>query len=215
MSQIENHYRMPVVDTVLSVPGGGFLEIRKSGSTGFANTGLCPAGSYSLVGTGTTATCTDCGAGKWNGNTGQSACTSCAAGTESAALRATAIGTCTNCAVGTFSSSGKGFCSKCPVGTITASTGQSRCTQCASGTFVATVGQSACGGCAQNKYSTAAGAITACTDASSAGGTGTCAPTASASQSACISGSNKCGCSSGNCPIGGGTSDTTCQLACA
>jgi sugar lactone lactonase YvrE len=133
----------------------------------------CAAGSVYVAGLG----CSLCPAGSWSG-LGSPACVACAPGTFSEVVGAASAATCAacgagytsssgavacvSCAAGTFSAAGSPFCAPCNAGTSSPTVGPAACTSCSAGTF-APFGASSCAQCPAGSFSAAgASACTTC-----------------------------------------------------
>ena len=94
-------------------------------------------------------------------STGNSACTSCAAGKSQLFPGKT---TCQDCKAGYYGDkAGLLKCIKCAAGSYSSSTGQTVCSSCAAGKSSAS-GSNTCTDCAVGKYSTAGGLCTSCVE---------------------------------------------------
>ena len=140
----------------------------------------CPIGRYMNIGDGTNRLehdalndCAECAAGKYSGNTAQTAestCQNCAAGSVTNMLTSSGASTCTACTAGRYSASSQTACQNCAAGSITntlASSGATTCTACAAGQYSAS-SQTACQSCAAGSVtntltSSGASTCTACT----------------------------------------------------
>jgi Tyrosine-protein kinase ephrin type A/B receptor-like len=165
---IANNQVGPAVTPMTPAPTA-YEQVCAGGTNPDAATGDCKipclAGTYSADGY---TPCTSCPAGTWSaalGAVSAATCTNCLAGKYSTTEGATAIGICMNCGTGTYSDAGAGTCTSCPPGTWSATVGAATCTSCPEGTWSATVGATTCTNCVAGTYSTAVGAtdISTCT----------------------------------------------------
>jgi hypothetical protein len=102
----------------------------------------CSAGTYSVCGT---TTCASCSAGTYEASSGATVCTSCPGGTYSTAVAATSVAACVNCGGGTYSTPKSSSCAECVEGSWS-ETGYSVCTCCVPGRWN-NPGESGCFGC--------------------------------------------------------------------
>ena len=132
---------------------GGALKYNKLNT----NTGDCDATDQCLcdvVG----LSCTDCPAGKWQGETASAVCVACAAGRFSA-VEALASDSCADCEAGRFSAAaGSAACTACPAGKWQGETASAVCVACAAGRFSAEEAVTCSSECAAGRYVTAGSA---------------------------------------------------------
>ena len=163
-----------------------------SGAAATIQCTICPAGTYSLVGSsactpcpeGTSsnsgasslASCTACTIGTYGGTTGVAACTDCGAGYYGKKTGGTSQSDgCDACPKGTWSAAvaptSSSACQNCDAGKYSvtlAATVSTTCISCAAGTFSGAAGASVCTNCPTNFYAASAG-TSACTPCSTAG----------------------------------------------
>ena len=107
-------------------PAGKYSDTELS--TTQDNCESCARGKYSLNGS---AVCTDCRAGTFNGQKGQSTCQNCSAGWK--VEYPAAHGCNDRCHKGTYSLSGASACTSCPAGTFNNHLNASVCNNCSAG----------------------------------------------------------------------------------
>ena len=107
--------------------------------------------------------CTACGAGQYQGSSGQSSCQTCLEGSTTmsseGALTSSAATICEECEAGTFGTSPVEACVQCPPGSVTntlAAAGATTCTECPHGHFT-TESTVECVICAEGQYQPAPG----------------------------------------------------------
>lgn len=129
-------------------PAGKYSDTELS--TTQDNCESCARGKYSLNGS---AVCTDCRAGTFNGQKGQSTCQNCLAGWY---VEYQAAHGCNNpkehqCHKGTYSLSGASACTSCPAGTFNNHLNASVCNNCSAGFYSPDDGFQECNAC-YDKY---------------------------------------------------------------
>eukprot|EP00158_Paraphelidium_tribonemae_P008242 Partr_v1_DN28524_c1_g1_i2_m73000 putative Inherit from NOG: VSP with INR len=115
--------------------------------------------------------CSPCAAGYYKSSVGNSACTSCAAGSFSGA----GASSCSQCSAGTFSGIGASTCPACSAGS-TSGPGASSCTECAAGSYesartscipcasgyISIQGSSSCTACGPGTYKMSSSTCSSC-----------------------------------------------------
>ena len=187
----------------------------------------CPAGTSSLSGGSSLASCTPCPASTYAASVASAVCTSCPAGFSSSIVGASSSTVCIGCSPGTYFSAGS--CVACAPGSAYAGLGGLACVACPAGFFAGGSGNKVCTPCASGTYSAAASSAV-CTAVAAASGcaAGSYGPLAATSSAAAsctqcpagtfqaLSGQSACT----PCPANtysasaGGTSRASC-LACA
>jgi hypothetical protein len=115
----------------------------------------CRPGSFSAT---DVTKCSLCPSGRWQSQTGQSACVECTPGTFNGALGKASPTDCVFCAPGRYQNQyGASNCSVCAAGTWSPPAALT-CTQCAAGMYQNRTESVSCDQCAEGTYSSAVGA---------------------------------------------------------